>query len=161
MEKEEILALAQRIKEVCPPESKVEIMPTQQANRTYLVIVQIPQTAADAEIPNQIGFCSEKLYSILSKNRDLCNAYLWELHRIADLHYGAVKPLLANEEIFRVVYFCGIKFALYTSAIGCFDNCPNVFHYVGLNSRTHYKYVGTSRRPEWLIDFLTSTTNPF
>ena len=160
MEKEEMQALIERIKEVCPPESKVEIVPIQQAKNICLVIVQIPPIADDAAILGNLGHCSEKLYSILCKNKDLKKAYLWATHCIDNLHYDSVLPLLENEAVFRVVYFCGIKFALYTHSVGCFGSGSHIFNYVGMNGRTNYKYVGISRRSEWLIDFLKSTTNP-
>lgn len=160
MTKDEIFALIERIRQVCPPECQVEIVPTHQKNEIWLVIVQFPTTyiALDADTPSDIEQRTDGFKKVLENYPMLKTAYLWEEQKIHKFHYETIMPLL-NDDNFRVVYCCDNKFALYTHHPGCLQDffSNKTVNYIGTNDNRHYKYSGTCWNTDRLIGYLMQT----
>lgn len=155
MEKEQIFALLGRVKNVCPPECKVEIVPTKQ-EEIYLVIVQFPS----AEISDDMCVENEKLRDVMASKTALIPAYLWEKQKIHNFHCKIVLPALNNDIHFRTIYCCGSKFVFYAHTSGFFKGDANMFDYVGIREKDEdtYTYVGDCRYMDLLISYLMSTS---
>ena len=162
MEREEIFALTERIKQVCPPECRVEIAPTKQQNKIYLIMIQFPSTeiALPVKPVTQIDYRVDKFQASFKRDPNLQKAYQWEMQSIHNFHYEIILPLLEDNEHFRVVYCSGGKFVLYTHVFGCMSECANLFSYIGMNDREHFKYIGNCRNTDILIGFLMTTFKP-
>ncbi|MBQ7633299.1 MAG: hypothetical protein IJS88_04215 [Alphaproteobacteria bacterium] len=154
MEREQIIALLKRVQNVCPPECKVEIVPTKQ-KEIYLIIVQFPS----AEINGNVCVKNEKLRAVMAKNPALKSAYLWEKQKIHNLHYEIMLPTLNDDIRFRTIYCCGSKFVFYAHTFGFFEGHANIFDYVGIreNDEDMYTYVGSCRNTDLLIGYMVST----
>lgn len=161
MKKEKLFALIKRIERVLPPECQVEIVPTKQKSEIYLVIVQFPKANITATewTADETYWESDKLKSFIEHNPALKTAYLWEKQKIRNLHYETILPLLNDAEHFRAVYCHDRQFVFYAHTFGCFDGCANRFDYVGIKSRENedFKYVGTCRHSDFLIEHLMTT----
>ena len=161
MKKKKIFALIKRIKKVLPSECQVEIVPTNQTGEIYLVIVQFPKAnITSAEwTDDETYWESDKLKAFIERNPALKAAYLWEKQKIRNLHYETILPLLDDAEHFRAVYCAGSKFVFYAHTFGCFDSHGNIFDFIGVKSKSteEFKYVGTCRHSDLIIDYLMTT----
>lgn len=159
MEREKIFALTERIKQVCPPECKVEIAPTKQRNNIYLITIQFPSTdiALPVQPVTQIDSRIDRFQATFKRDPNLQKAYQWETQSIHNFHYEIIMPLLEDAEHFRVVYCSCGKFVLYTHTFGCMKECSNLFSYIGMNDRQYFKYIGNCRNTDILIGFLMTT----
>lgn len=161
MQKNEILALIERVKEVCPPECKIEIVPMSRPDDVNLVVVRFSEgdIAAAGQTAGEINWQNERLKSFFERNPILKSVYVWENQRIHNLHYEKIIPLLNDTEHFRVVYFCGDKFVFYAYMFGCFECDIDVINYVGirLNDQEEYMYIGI-RDCDLMIEYLMTTS---
>lgn len=162
MNLEEILALTERVEEVCPPKCKVEIVPTDQKDDICLVIIQLPTTNGMPEMctADTTELNSTNLQKFFEKNPSLKRLYLWEKQEIHSLHYEKMIPVLKNPEHFRVIYCCGNRFVFYARTFGCFDDYINMTDYLGLKIKdtADYLYIGTCRNIDVVIGYLMSTS---
>lgn len=163
MERDEIFALAEQIKKVCPEDCKVEIVPTKQSGNVYLVVLQIPstETVLTPRSTNKMDWNADKFQAVFKKDPILKTAYNWEVQQVHDFHYEKILPLLGDAEHFRVMYCCGGKFVFYVHTFGCMKERAHVFNYIGMNDREHFKYIGTCRNIDLLIGFLMTTFTGF
>ena len=152
MEREQIFALLKRVQNVCPPDCKVEIVPTKQ-KEIYLVVMQFPS----AKLGGDVCIENEQLRAIIAKSPTLKSAYLWEKQVIHNLHYETVLPALNDAKHFRTIYCCGGKFVFYAHTLGFFEGHANMFDYVGTKENDSYTYVGACRNTDLLIGYLMST----
>ena len=163
MEQSEIFALTEQLKQACPHECKVEIVPTKQRDEIYLIVLHFPSVSVDLPVKpiNQADMNAERLQATFKRDPILKSAYDWEKRKIHNFHYEIILPLIANNEHFRVLYCTGCKFVFYPHTFGCMNECANTFNYVGMNDRTYFKYVGNCRNTDLLIGYLMTTFNKF
>lgn len=158
MKIEEIFALTERIQAVCPPDFKVEIVPTRQPNDVHLIIIQLPVTNFDSvkEVPDEyVG----KFKSFFEQNPVLKNVYFWEVQNVRHWHYETILPLLGDAKHFRVLYCCGNKFVAYErcSLFDSAENYAGVFDYLGVKDQKGYRWMGVCRNIDLLIGVLMTT----
>ena len=162
MEQEKIIALTEQIRQICPPECRVEAMPTQQQGKVCLIVIYFP--SLEIELPVQsaakIDWGADRFRACLKRDPILKQAYDWERKKIYNFHHEKILPIL-DEQHFRAVYCSGGRFILYVHTFGCMKMFDHVFNYVGMNDGDKYKYVGHRRNLDMLIGFLTRTEHSF
>lgn len=162
MDLNEILALIERVEEVCPPEYQVEIVPTDQKDDICLVIIHLPAISIPPEActSDTEKLISANLKKFFEKHPSLKRLYLLEKQELHSLHYEKILPALKNSEHFRVIYCCGNQFVFYARTSGCFMVYVNMTDYLGLKieDMEDYLYIGTYKNIDVLIGYLMSTS---
>ena len=103
MKREEIFALIERIQAVCPPECKVETVPTKQPNDVHLIIIQRPATDFD-EVTETSDTQVEEYKSFFERNLVLRKVYFWELQKIRRWHYDHPQEYADFIALFQKAY---------------------------------------------------------
>lgn len=123
MDLNKVFTLIERVEEVCPPKSKVEIVPTDQKDDICLVIIHLPAISIPPEActSDTEKLISANLKKFFEKRPALKRLYLWEKQELHSLHYEKILPALKNSEHFRVVYCCENQFVFYAHTFGCYS----------------------------------------
>ena len=163
MEQSKIFALTERIKQTCPEDCNVEIVPTKQRDDIYLIVIRFSSTSVDLHVKpmTKADMNAARLQASFTRDPLLKSAYDWERQKIHNFHYEVIMPLIENNEHFRVFYYTGGRFVFYPHIFGCLRECANTFNYVGMNDMMYYKYIGNCRNTDWLIGYLMTTFNKF
>lgn len=162
---ENIAVIIEKIQKICPPETKVEILPTNQSGEIYLIVLQFPHTYMADVVANlsvkSLGYRKiERFQAVFKKDPFLKRAYYWGEQKINHLHYDEILPLFEDQKHFRILYFCDGKFVFYPLNFGCLKGGSKLFSYVGMNDKMYYKYVGSCRSIKMVVDILTTTADP-